>query len=60
MIKHFRNDCVGSSFSIQIHKKFESDGYPNGTGCPIAREIRLEQEDHWMKTFITKYPWSQR
>ena len=31
MIKHFRNDCVESSFSIQILKIFEGDGYVNGT-----------------------------
>ena len=46
MIKHFRNDCIESSFSISILKKFEGDGYVYGTLCPIVWEKRLEQKDH--------------
>ena len=49
MIKHFRNDCVGSLFSI-----IESNGYVNDTVCPIALEKGLEREEHWMKTLRTK------
>ena len=49
MIKHFRNDCVGSLFSI-----IESNGYVNGTVCPIALEKGLEREEQWMKTLRTK------
>ena len=45
MIKHFRNDCVGSLFSI-----IESNGYVNGTVCPIALEKGLEREEHRIKT----------
>ena len=55
MIKHFRNDCIESSFSISILKKFEGDGYVYGTLCPIVREKRLEQKDHQMKRSRTKY-----
>ena len=29
MVKHFQNDCAGSSFSIQILEIFEEDGYVN-------------------------------
>ena len=57
MIKHFRNDCEGSSFSIQILEVFESNGYFSGSVCPIAREKRLEREEHWMKTLRNKYPY---
>ena len=49
MIKHFRNDCVGSLFSI-----IESNGYVNGTVCPIALEKGLEREEHRTKTLRTK------
>ena len=28
-----------------------------GTVCPIAREKRLEREEHWMKTLRTRYPY---
>ena len=49
MIKHFRNDCVGSLFSI-----IESNGYVNGTVCPIALEKGLEREEHRIKTLRTK------
>ena len=45
MIMHFRHDCVGSSFSIQILEVFEGDDYVNGTVCPIARKRRLEPEE---------------
>ena len=55
MIKHFWNDCVESSFSIQVLEIFEGAGYVNGTLCPIAREKRLEQKDHWMKTLRIRY-----
>ena len=59
MIKNFRNDYVGSSFSIQVLEIFEGNGYVNGTVCPIAQEQRLEREDHWMNTLRTKYAYAQ-
>ena len=55
MIKHFRNDCVESSFSIQILKIFEGDGYVNGTFCPITQEKGLGLKDHWMIRLGAKY-----
>ena len=57
MIKHFWNDFIGSSFSIQMLEIFEGDGYVNGTVCPQALEERPEREDHWMKILRTKYPY---
>ena len=41
MIKHFRNDCVGASFSIKILEIFEGNSYVNDMVCPIAREKKV-------------------
>ena len=57
LMKHFRNDCVVSSFSIEILDIFEDDSYVTGRLSPIAREKRIEREDHWTKTLRTKYPY---
>ena len=56
-IKHYRNDCVGSSFFIQILEVFQGSGYINGQLCTTAREKRLEREDFWAKTLRTVYPY---
>ena len=55
MIKHFWIDYAESSFFIQVLETFEGAVYINGTLCPIAREKRLEQKDHWMKTLRIRY-----
>ena len=46
MVKQFQNDCVQSSFSIQILEIFERDGYVKSTMCPIAQGKRFERENH--------------
>ena len=58
MIKHFRNDCVESSFAIEILEVLEGDGNVNGIASLIAKENRLGWEDYWMKTLRTKCPYS--
>ena len=59
MIKHFRNNCDRSSFSIQLFETFKGKGYVNYTVCPIARYKRLEREVHWLKTMRTEYSYSR-
>ena len=43
MVIYFRNDCVGSPFSIQILEIFEGDGCVNGKVSLIVWEKRLER-----------------
>ena len=57
MIKHYKEDCVGSSFSIQVLEVFPGSGYVNNKVCPIDRAKRLEREDYWMKILRTKFPY---
>ena len=62
MIKHFRNDYIGSSFIIQIIEIFLGTGYKNNNVCVVERAKRLKRvhedtEDHlslWPKRIIKK------
>ena len=38
IFKHVRNDCVGSSFSIQILEIFEGGGYDNKKSFLVERK----------------------
>ena len=58
MIKHFWNDCVESSFAIEIPEVLEGDGNVNGRVSLIAMENGLGREDYWTKTLRTKCPYS--
>ena len=57
MIDHFENVCKNSSFSIQIIEKLDGNGYKNGSRDKEMYKLRLEREDHWMKTLRTVYPY---
>ena len=46
MIKHFGNDCSGSSFIIQVLETFAVTGYKNNNVCPIERRKSLKREDY--------------
>ena len=62
MIKHFRNDYIGSSFIIQIIEIFLGTGYKNNKVCVVERAKRLKRvhedtEDHlslWPKRIRKK------
>ena len=62
MIKHFRNDYIGSSFIIQIIEIFLGTGYKNNNVCVVERAKRLKRvhedtEDHlslWPKRISKK------
>ena len=62
MIKHFRNDYIGSSFIIQIIEIFLGTGYKNNNVCVVQRAKRLKRvhedtEDHlslWPKRISKK------
>ena len=57
IIKHFRNDCARSSFTIQILEILPGTEYKNNKICPVERVKRLKREDYWMKTLRTIYPY---
>ena len=50
VIKHFKDICIGESFSVQIIKVFLGTGYKNKKVCPVKYETRLDREDYWMET----------
>ena len=50
VIKHFKNVCVGASFSVHIIEVLPRTGYNNNKVCPVNRQTRLDREDYWIKT----------
>ena len=57
IINHFKDTCVGATFSTQILEKFSGSGYIHNKVCPDARSKRLDREEYWMKTLRTLYPY---
>lgn len=45
VIKHFKDVCIGASFSFQIIEAFPGTGYKNSRVCPVNREARLDKEN---------------
>ena len=50
VIKHFKDICIGASFSVQIIEVFLGTGYKNNKVCPVNCETRLDREGYWMET----------
>ena len=45
-IKHYKNVCRGTSFSIHILEKLEGDGFINGQRDFAAQKLRLQREGY--------------
>ena len=56
-IDHYKNVCVGASFSVQIIEKLDGDGRKNRKIDPDLTKYRLQREDYWIKTLRTVYPY---
>ena len=58
VIDHFTTCCKGESFSIQIIENLAGDGYNDFNEIDeVTKKIRLDKEDHWIKTLRTVYPY---
>ena len=57
VIKHFEDDCIGVSFSVQIIEVIPGTEYKNNKVCPVNCENMLDREDYWIETLRTTYPY---
>ena len=56
-IKHFKDICLGVSFSIQTIEVFPGTAYKNNNVCPVNFKTRLDREDYRTESLRTSYPY---
>ena len=56
-INHCKNVCKNTSFTIQIIEKWPGNGCKNESMDHKMLEYCLQQEDYWVKTLHTIYPY---